>query len=66
LLGFTAACLIDWHQDNALSVVQARLKELEEDRARSGSRGELEYWCEIAKALLEILRATREVGEVAH
>jgi hypothetical protein len=59
----TAACLIDWHRDDAIEVVQHRLSALHEDRA---SRGELEYWCEIARAVIEILRATREVGEIAH
>jgi hypothetical protein len=43
-----------------------RLYELEQDRARGGSSAELEFWCEIAKALLEILRATREIGEASH
>jgi hypothetical protein len=62
----TAACLIDWHQDDAVEVVQRRLNEAEQDRARGGSGAELEYWCEIARAMLEILRATREVNEVAH
>ena len=62
----TAACLIDWHRDNAVDVVQARLNELHEDRRRGGSGAELEYWCEIARAVIEILRATRDVGEVAH
>jgi hypothetical protein len=45
---------------------QQRLNELEQDRARGGSSAELEYWCEIGRALLEILRATREVGEASH
>jgi hypothetical protein len=62
----TAACIIDRHRDNAIDVVQQRLNELEEDRARGGSSAELEYWCEIGRALLEILRATREVGEASH
>ena len=62
----TAACLIDWHRDDAVDVVRARLNELQEERARTGSSTELEYWCEIARAVIEILRATREVGEIAH
>ena len=62
----TAACLVDWHGDNAIEVLRQRLNEAEEDRARGGSSAELEYWCEIARAVIEILRARREVGEVAH
>jgi hypothetical protein len=62
----TAACLLDWHGDNAVDVVEARLNKLHDDRARGGSSAELEYWCEIARAMLEILRATREAGEVSH
>jgi hypothetical protein len=62
----TAACMIDWHRDNAVDVVQQRLNELKDDRARGGSSAELEYWCEIATALLEILRAARKFGESAH
>ena len=62
----TAARIIDWHRDNAVEVVQARLNELQEDRQHGASRAELEYWCEIARAVIEILRATRDVGEVAH
>jgi hypothetical protein len=62
----TAACLIDWHRENAVEVVQRRLNELHEQHKRGGARGELEYWCEIARAVIAILRATREVGEVAH
>jgi hypothetical protein len=62
----TAACLIDWYRDDAIEVLQRRLNEAEQDRERTGSSGELEYWCEIARAVIAILRATREVGEVAH
>ena len=62
----TAACLVDWHGDNAIEVLQQRLNEAEKDRARGRSSAELEYWCEIARAVIEILRATREIGEVAH
>jgi hypothetical protein len=62
----TAACLIDWHRENAVEVVQRRLNELHEERERTGSSGDLEHWCEIARAVIAILRATREVGEVAH
>jgi hypothetical protein len=59
----TAACLIDWHGDDAIDVVQRRLNALHEDCA---SRGELAYWCEIGRAVIEILRAGREVGELTH
>ena len=59
----TAACLIDWHGDEAVDVVQRRLNTWHEDCA---SRGELEYWCEIGRAVIEILRARREAGELAH
>ena len=62
----TAACLVDWHGDNAIEVLQHRLNEAEEDRARGRSSAELEYWCEIARAVIEILRRTREAGEIAH
>jgi hypothetical protein len=62
----TAACMIDWHRDNAVDVVQQRIDELADDLARGGPRDELAYWSEIAKAMLEILRASRKVGEVAH
>jgi hypothetical protein len=62
----TAACLIDWYGENAVEVVQRRLDELAEHHQRAGSSGELEYWCEIARAVIDILRATREIGEVAH
>jgi hypothetical protein len=62
----TAACLVDWHRENAIEVVQRRLNELHEQRERTGSRAELECWCEIARAVIEILRATREIGEVSH
>jgi hypothetical protein len=56
----TAACLIDWHRENAVEVVQRRLNELHEERERTGSSGDLEYWSEIARAVIAILRATRE------
>jgi hypothetical protein len=59
----TAACLIDWHRDNAADVVQQRLNALHADCV---SRAELEYWCEIGRAMIEILRATREGRELAH
>ena len=62
----TAACLVDWHGDNAIEVLRQRLNEAEEDRARGRSGTELEYWCEIARAVTEILRAGREAGEAAH
>ena len=62
----TAACIVDWYRENAIEVVQTRLNKLQEERARTGSSAELEYWCEIARAVIDILRATREIGEVAH
>ncbi len=62
----TAACIVDWYRENAIEVIQTRLNELQEERARTGSSAELESWCEIARAVIEILRATREVGELAH
>ena len=62
----TAALLIDWHRENAVDVVEARLNKLHEDCQRGGSSAELEYWCEIARAVIQILRATRDVGEIAH
>jgi hypothetical protein len=62
----TAASLIDWHGANVIDVVQQRLNKLHEDRKRSGSSAELECWCEIARAVIQILRATRDVGEIAH
>jgi hypothetical protein len=62
----TAACLLDRYRDNALAVLEQRLYELEQDRARGGSSAELEFCCEIGRAMLDILRATREVGEASH
>src|SRR5215469_5674470 len=56
----TAADLIDRHRDYALLVLLQRIHELEQDHARGGSSAELEYWCETASAVIELLRATRE------
>jgi len=61
-----AACIIDQYGDNAIDVVQQRLNALEDERAHGGSGLELQYWCAIGRAMLEILRATREGGELAH
>jgi hypothetical protein len=62
----TAACLIDRHRDRAVDVIRQHLNDVEDAVARGEPREELEFWCATARALIEILRPTREVGEVAH
>jgi hypothetical protein len=52
----TAACMIDWYGEAAIDVVQQRLNVLEDERARGGSSADLYHWCEIGRAMLELLR----------
>jgi hypothetical protein len=66
LAWITAACLIDKHRENALPMLEMKLKELDRDRALGGPRDEFEFWCATAAALMEILRGTREAGEAVH
>jgi hypothetical protein len=62
----TAACLIDRHRDRAVDVIREHLSDVERAVALGEPSEELEFWCATARALIEILRTTREVGEAAH
>jgi hypothetical protein len=67
LAWITAARIVEQHRSKAVEVVREQLDEVEKDRSRGApSEDELKFWCATARAMLEILRATREVGEVAH
>ena len=62
----TAACLIDRHRDRAVDVIREHLNDVERAVACGEPSDELEFWCATARAMIEILRGTRETGEVAH
>jgi hypothetical protein len=60
----TAACLID--RDRAIDVICEHLNDVERAVKYGEPTDELEFWCATARAMIEILRGTREVGEAAH
>jgi len=62
----TAACLIDRHRDRAIDVIRQHLDDVEQAVKCGEPTDELEFWCATARAVLEILRGTRETGEAAH
>jgi len=62
----TAASIIDKHRDSALIILEAKLKELERDLKLGAPSDDFEFWCATARALLEIRRGVRSVGEAAH
>ena len=66
IVWITAACLIDRHRDRAIDVIREHLNDVERAVKCGEPTDELEFWCAIARAMIEILRGTREVGEAAH
>ena len=62
----TAACLIDRHRERAVDVIREHLNDVERAVALDEPTDELEFWCATARAVIEILRGTREAGEAAH